>query len=190
MTLASSNNEIYIATTAPQSPPTTAISQLVTDLKSQQGLTLLGCLAAMAVLQLLGGGSKKGKIATSYWGGAKEKAAAARRAKKQMRKVTRNNVALYIGTPSAMKKRLQLQWQKEGLIKKPTSSPVASLMSSTPTLYVPDAQRGIAAIGAAGSGKTFSVIDPLVRSALDQGFPMCMYDFKYPAQPNERLLML
>jgi type IV secretory pathway TraG/TraD family ATPase VirD4 len=50
------------------------------------------------------------------------------------------------------------------------------------TLYVPDAQRGIAVLGAAGSGKTFSVIDPLCRSTLDQGFPMLLYDFKYPAQ--------
>lgn len=59
---------------------------------------------------------------------------------------------------------------------------VWSIFSSSPTLWVPDAQRGIAAIGAAGSGKTFSVIAPLIRSALDQGFPMCLYDFKYPAQ--------
>jgi type IV secretory pathway TraG/TraD family ATPase VirD4 len=50
------------------------------------------------------------------------------------------------------------------------------------TLYVPDVQRGTSVVGAAGSGKTFSVIDPLIRSALDQGFPTCIYDFKYPAQ--------
>ncbi len=56
------------------------------------------------------------------------------------------------------------------------------LFSSNPTLYVPDAQRSISVIGAPGTGKTFSVIDPLVASAIRQGFPTMLYDFKYPAQ--------
>ncbi|HEY9690637.1 MAG TPA: type IV secretion system DNA-binding domain-containing protein [Oculatellaceae cyanobacterium] len=170
------NNYTTVSLASPLAPMQ---KQLMASMKSQTGITLIGCLALFAALQLLGNRSKKGKIATSYWGGAKEKAQAARKAKKQMKKVTRNNVALYIGTPSAIQKRLLLEWQKKQLIK---SKPSSLFSSSTPTLYVPDAQRGIAAIGAAGSGKTFSVIDPLVRSALDQGFPMCLYDFKYPAQ--------
>ncbi|MCA1992530.1 MAG: type IV secretion system DNA-binding domain-containing protein [Coleofasciculus sp. S288] len=53
-------------------------------------------------------------------------------------------------------------------------------------LYVAYTQEGnrvlISVCGAAGSGKTFSVIDPLIRSSLDQGFPTIVYDFKYPAQ--------
>ncbi len=49
-------------------------------------------------------------------------------------------------------------------------------------VYIPDVQRGIAVMGGAGSGKTFSVIDPLIRSSIDQGFPTIVYDFKYPAQ--------
>ena len=49
-------------------------------------------------------------------------------------------------------------------------------------LYVPDAQRGTAVVGGPGSGKTFSAIDPLIRSAINQGFPTIVYDFKYPAQ--------
>lgn len=134
----------------------------------------------------MGGGTKKGKIATSFWGGSKEKSLAAQKAKKQMTKVSRNNVALYIGTPSQMREQLAGQWSSLGLTKTPPApgwqKQVGKLLGSSPTLYVPDAQRGIAAIGAAGSGKTFSVIDPLIRSALDQGFPMCLYDFKYPAQ--------
>jgi type IV secretory pathway TraG/TraD family ATPase VirD4 len=48
----------------------------------------------------------------------------------------------------------------------------------------PDAQRGIAVCGGPGSGKTFSVIDPAVRSAINQGFPIILYDFKYPSQTS------
>ncbi|MDF5726794.1 MAG: type IV secretion system DNA-binding domain-containing protein [Rhizonema sp. PD38] len=160
--------------------------QLIGLLKSKSGLMLLGCLVVVALLQLWSAGrAKKGKIATSYWGSGKEKQKAAIIAKKQMLKVTRNNVALYVGTPQKMRDRQEYEWRQDGLIKTPSSSKWTKplqLLNVTPTLYVPDAQRGIAAIGAAGSGKTFSVIDPLIRSAFDQGFPMCLYDFKYPAQ--------
>lgn len=161
-------------------------NQLIHQLKSPTGLTLLGCLVAVVAFQVMGGGTKKGKIATSYWGGGKEKARAAVLAKKQIAAVSRNNVALYIGTPSFVRERLRAEWQQKGLIKTPTppawQKQLGKFLHSSSTLYVPDAQRGIAAIGAAGSGKTFSVIDPLIRSALDQGFPVCLYDFKYPAQ--------
>ena len=174
----------------PASPSQSATArvgeQLASLLKSQSGLMLLGCLVVVAALQLWSAKSaKKGKIATSYWGSGKEKQKAAIIAKKQMLKVTRNNVALYVGTPREMRDRLENEWYKHGLMKT-SSSPrwtkPLQLLNASPTLYVPDAQRGIAAIGAAGSGKTFSVIDPLIRSAFDQGFPMCLYDFKYPAQ--------
>ncbi len=152
--------------------------------KTQVGITLIGCVAAFIILQVLAGGVKKGKIATSYWGGQKEKTQAAKKARKQMGKVSRNNVALYVGMPVQMRQRLHADWEAKGLVKAKSKwkQKVDKALSSSPTLYVPDAQRGIAAIGAAGSGKTFSVIDPLIRSALDQGFPMCLYDFKYPAQ--------
>lgn len=161
----------------------TTTQQLIHQLQSPSGLMLLGCLGFAIALQLLGGAGKKGKLATGYWGSGKEKARAAKVAKKQMRKVTRNNVALYIGTPHKIGKQLRQEWESAGLIKKlnPWQQTIQTL-AATPTLYVPDAQRGICAIGAAGSGKTFSVIDPLIRSALDQGFPVCLYDFKYPAQ--------
>jgi type IV secretory pathway TraG/TraD family ATPase VirD4 len=54
--------------------------------------------------------------------------------------------------------------------------------TNSPTLYLPDMQRGIAICGGPGSGKTFSIIDPVLRSAVEQGFPIILYDFKYPTQ--------
>lgn len=95
------------AVTNPPNPIKNTEEQLLSYLKTQSGLTLIGCLVLVAIIQVSSNYSKKGKIATSYWGGMKEKAAAARKAKKQIAQVTRNNVALYIGTPNIVRKRLK-----------------------------------------------------------------------------------
>lgn len=50
------------------------------------------------------------------------------------------------------------------------------------TIWVPDTQRGTLVVGAPGSGKTFSAIDPMVRSIVEQGHSLLLYDFKYPGQ--------
>ncbi len=46
------------------------------------------------------------------------------------------------------------------------------------TTDIPDAQQGIAVCGAPNSGKTYSIIDPAIRDAIHQGFPLLIYDFK------------
>jgi type IV secretion system protein VirD4 len=46
------------------------------------------------------------------------------------------------------------------------------------TVNIPEAQQGIAVCGAPNSGKTYSIIDPVIRDAIVQGFPMVIYDFK------------
>lgn len=43
---------------------------------------------------------------------------------------------------------------------------------------IPQAQQSIVVAGAPDSGKTFSIIDPAIRSAIAQGFPIVVYDFK------------
>ncbi|HEY9596432.1 MAG TPA: type IV secretion system DNA-binding domain-containing protein, partial [Cyanophyceae cyanobacterium] len=145
---------------------------------SKNGMMIGTLMAVMILVQVLGGGDKKGKIARGYLGGLKEKAKAAKKAKKQMKVITRNEVSLYVGCPKPMLEKLHSEWQEKGLVPAKSKPPKAQ----GTTLFIPDAQRGTSVLGAAGSGKTFSVIDPLVRSALDQGFPMVLYDFKYPAQ--------
>ena len=40
--------------------------------------------------------------------------------------------------------------------------------------------RGIWVVGVPGSGKTFSIIEPLIRQEAAKGWSMCVYDFKYP----------
>jgi type IV secretion system protein VirD4 len=45
-------------------------------------------------------------------------------------------------------------------------------------LNIPEAQQGIAVCGAPNSGKTYSIIDPVIRDAIRQGVPIVVYDFK------------
>ena len=132
-----------------------SLSQLASSLQSRNGLILLGCFILVGVLALLGD-RKKGKLATSRFGSAKEKGAARKRAVKQLAARKHNAVSLYIGKPQRPK--------------------------DARSIYLPDLQRGVAVCGGPGSGKTFSVIDPLIRSALEQGLPVALYDFKYPTQ--------
>lgn len=62
-----------------------------------------------------------------------------------------------------------------------------SICAEGQDVSVPSAERGVLVMGQPGSGKTYSVIDPLVRSALRQGFPVVLYDFKYPTQTRRVL---
>ncbi|WP_416671459.1 type IV secretory system conjugative DNA transfer family protein [Egbenema bharatensis] len=45
-------------------------------------------------------------------------------------------------------------------------------------VHIPHAQQSVTVTGAPDSGKTFSIIDPAIRSAIVQGFPILVYDFK------------
>lgn len=128
-------------------------NQLRVILLSSNGLLLLTCAIGLAAMSLAD--NRKGKLATSRWSNGNEKSIARRKAQQQMKEKQRNAVALYIGKPTLIQ---------------PSN------------LYIPDVQRGIAVCGGPGSGKTFSMIDPAIRSAIDQGFPTIVYDFKYPAQ--------
>jgi hypothetical protein len=118
--------------------------------KSGNGLILLCCLVGFIALSVLGDG-KKGKLSKGRFGKEREKGVARQQSIKQIRSPQPNSVSLYIGRPS-----------NSPFEKQP--------------LYLPDAQRGIAVCGGPGSGKTFSVIDPAIRSAIDQGFPAIVYD--------------
>lgn len=138
------------------------IGEIPPILKSSNNLMLIGGIAALILLSTLGSNRKnRSKLATSYFGGRKEKLRAQKKALKQMRKRKRNEVALYIGKPNTKQ-----------------------------VTYLPDAQRGIAVCGGPGSGKTYSVINPCLRSAIDQEFPIILFDFKYPNPPESTRLDL
>ncbi|MBD2414670.1 transfer complex protein TrsK [Nostoc calcicola FACHB-389] len=140
----------------------TDFSKYTDKLMSPQGLLLAGGIGLMLLLQLFSNG-KKGKLATSYWGGAKETAQAKKKALKQILAPKCDSASLYIGVH-----RYKGQKSPKG--------------SGGVPVYVPDVQRGTAVIGAPGSGKSFSAINPMIYSAIDQGFGIVLYDFKYASQ--------
>lgn len=166
-------------TLIPKSP-----EQLKDMVGSPQGLTLIGCLVAFGLLSFLDG-DKKPLLASGRWAKAAEKNAAKKKALQQINSPSRNTVSFYLGQPAFIRYQLELEFYnrlKNTALATQTTKP--KKRRATNSLYLPDAQRGIAAIGAAGSGKIFSVIDPVIRSSLDQGFPTLIDDFKYPAQTS------
>ncbi len=143
--------------------PHSDIGKYTHHLFKPSGLAIISMLAAYILMRVFfGDGSNKKKIATSYWGGTKETAAAKKKALQQINSPKCDSAALYIG-----KHKCKGAKQESG---------------AGTTFYIPDVQRGTAAIGAPGSGKTFSAINPAIYSAIDQGFPIIAYDFKYPSQ--------
>jgi type IV secretory pathway TraG/TraD family ATPase VirD4 len=150
----------YLAVKSSNDPIERTFDNLSRSISPQQGMMLLACLGLVGLLALFGGtGAKKGKLAKGYFGGRSEKSAAKRVALKQMRHRKKNAVAVWVGTP--------------------TQNPLEKF-----PLYLPDAQRGMAILGAPGTGKTVSVIDQAVISVIEQGFPLILWDFKYPTQTS------
>jgi type IV secretory pathway TraG/TraD family ATPase VirD4 len=125
---------------------------LLSVFKGQNSILLLLVLAAWIVVAVLGGKSKKQKLATAQFAGSREKQAAKRWAVKQISTRKHNEVAFKIYD----------------------------------SVYLPFAQEGIAVCGGSGKGKTASMILPIAYSAIEQGFPLYVYDFKY-AEPNDSL---
>lgn len=94
---------------------------------------------------------------------------------------TRNSCSLWINTPKSYRKG----WTERFTARK--SDYVAPKDNGAGTLYFPDAQMGFSIIGGPGTGKTFSTLDPLIASAIDQGFPLLVYDFKWPNQGKRHI---
>lgn len=115
---------------------------------------LLALLGGAAVWLSRSGTAKLPRSASARWGGRAERAQALRTARQQQQRRAKNKVALQIN-PAAGGGQL---------------------------IPVPHAERGVLVMGQPGSGKTYSAIDPLVRSALRQELPLVLYDFKYPTQ--------
>ena len=40
--------------------------------------------------------------------------------------------------------------------------------------------KGILVLGSPGSGKSYSVYEPLIDQMMSKGYAMCVYDYKYP----------
>jgi len=153
-----------ISTTTPQPPLIPpAVSQFAT---SPTGLLLLACAGVLVLTQLLSP-QQKGKLARAYFAGARERRKARQLAYAQIQKRKHNRVGAFLGLPKGWSVRVEGGERRINLPLDPGLT------------YLADCQRGVLAIGGAGSGKTASLINPLLQSFLLQRFPLLLYDFKY-----------
>ncbi len=149
----------YIAVEPTNNAAQNTLNTLERSFSPQIGFMLLSCVGAMALLSLFGSHGGKGNLARGYFGGRAEKSIAKRVALKQMFDNKKNAVSVWLG--------------------RPTQNPF-----DKGPIYIPDAQRGLAVLGAPGTGKTVSVIDQVIISVIEQGFPAILWDFKYPTQTS------
>jgi type IV secretory pathway TraG/TraD family ATPase VirD4 len=165
-----------------QTLPDVSVPQWLQPYKQQlwtpQGLLTLITLGIGGCWLMTDNRSSRGRVANAQWAGAKEKRSAHQVAIKQINERKRDGLTTWINTPliTALKK----PHLKGGKVSKRF---IISPQSNT--VFIPDGQRGTTVCGAPGSGKTFSVIDPMIRSVIDQGFPICLYDFKFPGGQAE-----
>lgn len=144
--------------------------QLQQQILSQNGFLLFILLVCLIALPLLDK-NKKVKLARAKFGGKREKATARKLACQQIQAREIDKAALYIGTPKGSK------------FEKINGKRINYLPEDPETIYIPYANEHIFLFGRPGAGKTYSVIDPLVRSAIDQGFPVFYYDLKGHEEP-------
>jgi type IV secretory pathway TraG/TraD family ATPase VirD4 len=196
-------------TIAPQSPSSNN-HPLPLDLTSTA--LLCGCIGLMVFAKLASGGGRGGQQGRAYWGGKRELQQAAWAAKQQIRDFNPKfkssaTCALYIGTPDriyhrhrqefydANQEALESQIQTLAASEDPTERTRAQDLidryrpsspklfgKKTKSLYFPNLNRGTAVFGSAGTGKSFSILNPLLRSAMDQKIHCLLWDFKYPEQ--------
>mgnify|MGYP001791345383 CR=1 FL=1 len=140
--------------------------QLGDILLSPLGLvTLISCIFLVGIY-IKKGFSRRKKLARARWAGKKEKLAAQRQACKQLENAVYNEAAAYISTIAV---DLPIRVKDKFLLRLPPSSK---------RLYLPDVNRGIFVGGSNGSGKSFSAINPLIRSQIDQAQEIYLYDNK------------
>ncbi len=166
-----------------QSLPDVSVPGWVEPYKRQlwtpQGLLTMAVLGAGSLFLMSGDGSKrKSRMASARWARDQESKAARKVAIKQINERKRDGLTTWINTPTIKPMFLPVQLGGK-VVKRYIISPQRH------TVFIPDGQRGTTVCGAPGSGKTFSVIDPMVRSVIDQGFPICLYDFKFPGGQAE-----
>jgi type IV secretory pathway TraG/TraD family ATPase VirD4 len=132
----------------------------------------------------------KHKLAKGKWGGVSERQAAKKTGMAQVDSPRKNACTLYINKPEYIYKLEKGDGKKQPskfLVPARYSLPEPDKaqrkkFKQVPTIWIPDAQTSTIIMGRAGSGKTFSAADPMLRSAIDQGFSTILYDFKYPGQ--------
>ncbi|OJW72951.1 type IV secretory system conjugative DNA transfer family protein [Spirosoma sp. 48-14] len=58
---------------------------------------------------------------------------------------------------------------------------LSTVHSDMPSMFLTNPYRGVLVIGGAGSGKSASIIEPIIIQSVQQGFAGILYDFKFPS---------
>lgn len=141
------------------------LNSLVNYFQSQEVLLMLGLILGLSLLSLVS--PSRGKLTSGRMAGLFDKINAAVKGEKQLKKQVPNQICFYCGTPN--------YWQL-GSFQVPVF--LQMLLGATPTLYLPDSERSAIVIGAPGSGKTASILDPVVTSAIQQQKAILIWDKK------------
>jgi len=139
---------------------------LFSQFMNTEGLVMLVVFIFLAILSRLA--PSRGKLTSGRFCSSSDKLAAGFSALKQIDscQYKAQPVTLWSGTP-----QYWFKWRG-------VSVWLQTMLSSPPTVWFPNSERGTLVIGAPGSGKTFSVIDRMVESAFQQGFSTIIYDKK------------
>jgi type IV secretion system protein VirD4 len=154
---------VSLATTKPAPiPKKTALDPNIVII-----LICCGVIAILGIAQvIMGNGGKKGKVATARWATEAEIQAGRAEGLKAIAKPKFNRAALYISEPVGCEPELPFAGSSKK-VKIRAKGIFAQI------------HRSILIVGGAGSGKTASVINPLLLSAIAQGFSIFLYDFKF-----------
>jgi type IV secretion system protein VirD4 len=130
-----------------------------------QALAFGGAIGLMLILSLFAKRNRLPKIASARWANRREIRAANKLGLKTVLKKSVTNPTLWISEPIGE--------------FYPTLKDLPKTLKVT---YFNKGNQSFIILGTSGSGKTRTVIDPMVKSALEQGFPVLLSDPKYPNQ--------
>lgn len=129
-------------------------------------LMLCALLLMMALVNFSNLGNKKSLRTQAVLADRIVKYNLAKSAVKQLKNYSVKDICLYCGSFN--------NWQ----INPITLWVSIIIFNKLPSLFVPTANPGIEVFGAPGMGKTYSAIDRLLLSAIEQHFPIGLYDYK------------
>jgi type IV secretion system protein VirD4 len=130
----------------------------------QPFLWLLGSVFLLKFFTGFSGGKRQ--LTTGQWASIHDKLRSVLLARKQISSTRINDVVLWCGSFDA--------WKMQGIFPHLW----LLLTRSVPTLFLTNANQSFGVIGSANSGKTFSAINPMCLSAIQQGMSMVLYDYK------------
>ena len=176
MILLNSNKQsaIAISTAPPRKGVVEINAETIQSTLLSPPVLVLGALVIFyAWYSLRGKGKTKNIIAKDELAGVKHTEAARVKAIKQIQNRKRNEVGLWVGTPDGYSLTTS-----NGKLR-------LSLMDDPNTLFFPGCESGILALGANGSGKSFSFLMPLLQSFVRQLYPALFFDLKYSTHTDQ-----